>query len=100
MMVASSGFEVTDLGVDVAPEAFVKAAQENNATVVALSALLTTTMPMMKKTIDAIRESSLGNTVKILVGGAPVTQAFADEIGADGYAADAGSATKLAKSFV
>jgi 5-methyltetrahydrofolate--homocysteine methyltransferase len=100
MMVASSGFEVTDLGVDVAPETFVKAAQENNATVVALSALLTTTMPMMKKTIDAIRESSLGNTVKILVGGAPVTQAFADEIGADGYAADAGSATKLAKSFV
>lgn len=100
MMVGSSGFDVTDLGVDVEPATFVKAAQENNAKVVALSALLTTTMPMMKKTIDAIRESDLGDKVKVIVGGAPVTQAFADEIGADGYAADAGSAAKLAKSYV
>ncbi len=99
MMVQSSGFEVTDLGVDVAPEAFVKAAQEEKATIIALSALLTTTMPMMKTTIDAIRESGLGDQVKIIVGGAPVTQAFADEINADGYAADAGSAAKLAKSY-
>ncbi len=99
MMIGSSGFEVTDLGVDVAPEDFVKAIKENNASIVALSALLTTTMPMMKKTIDAIHESDLSDQVKILVGGAPVTQAFADEIGADGYAADAGSAAKLAKSF-
>jgi 5-methyltetrahydrofolate--homocysteine methyltransferase len=99
MMAGSSGIDVTDLGVDVAPEDFVKAVQENNATIVALSALLTTTMPMMKKTIDAIREAGLGDQVKILVGGAPVTQAFADEIGADGYAPDAGSASKLAKSF-
>ena len=100
MMVGSTGFEVTDLGVDVSPEDFVKAVQEKNATIVALSALLTTTMPMMKKTIDALRESCLGDQVKIMVGGAPVTQAFADEIGADGYAADAGSAAKLAKSYV
>ncbi len=100
MMIGSSGFEVTDLGVDVAPEDFVNAIQEKNASIVALSALLTTTMPMMKKTIDAIHESGLGDQVKILVGGAPVTQAFADGIGADGYAADAGSAAKLVKSFV
>ncbi len=98
MMVGSSGFDVTDLGVDVAPEAFVKTVQEKKTTIVALSALLTTTMPMMKQTIDAIRESG-AEGVKIIVGGAPVTQAFADEIGADGYAADAGSAAKLAKSF-
>jgi len=100
MMVGSTGFEVTDLGVDVSPEDFVKAVQEKNATIVALSALLTTTMPMMKKTIDALRESGLSDQVKIMVGGAPVTQSFADEIGADGYAADAGSAAKLAKSYV
>ena len=100
MMVQSSGFDITDLGVDVAPEAFVETVQEKNATIVALSALLTTTMPMMKKTIAAIRESGIGDQVKILVGGAPVTQAFADEIGADGYAADAGAATKLVKSYV
>jgi len=99
MMVGSSGIEVTDLGVDVPAEAFVKAVQEKKATIVALSALLTTTMPMMKKTIDAIRETGTGDQVKIMVGGAPVTQAFADEIGADGYAADAGSAAKLAKSY-
>jgi len=99
MMVGSSGFEVTDLGVDVAPEDFVKTVQEKNAKVVALSALLTTTMPMMKNTIDAIRASESGDQVKILVGGAPVTEAFADEIGADGYAADAGSAAKLVKSY-
>jgi len=98
MMVGSSGFEVTDLGVDVAPEVFVKTVQEKETTIVALSALLTTTMPMMKRTVDAIRESGAKN-VKIIVGGAPVTQVFADEIGADGYAADAGSAAKLAKSY-
>jgi len=100
MMIESSGFEVTDLGVDVGPETFVKVVQEKNPMIVALSALLTTTMPMMKKTIEAIRESGAGDQVKIMVGGAPVTQAFADEIGADGYAADAGSAAKLAKSYV
>ena len=99
MMVGSTGFDVTDLGVDVSPEDFVKAAQEKNASIVALSALLTTTMPMMKKTIDALNESGLRDQIKILVGGAPVTQAYADEIGADGYAADAGSAAKLAKSY-
>ncbi|MCD4720620.1 MAG: corrinoid protein [Desulfobacula sp.] len=100
MMMGSAGMEVHNLGVDIAPENFVAQIKEKNAQIVCLSALLTTTMPMMKQTVDAIVESGLRDQVKILVGGAPVTQAFADEIGADGFAADAGSASKLAKSFV
>ena len=100
MMMESSGFEVVDLGVDVAPEAFVKGVTEHNANIVALSALLTTTMPMMKQTIDALRESGLKDQVKILVGGAPVTKSFADEIEADGFASDAGSASKFAKELL
>ncbi|RLC24303.1 MAG: cobalamin-binding protein [Deltaproteobacteria bacterium] len=100
MMMGSAGMEVHNLGVDIAPENFVTAIKEKNAQIVCLSALLTTTMPMMKQTVDAIVESGLRDQVKILVGGAPVTQAFSDEIGADGFAADAGSASKLAKSFV
>ena len=100
MMMGSAGMEVHNIGVDIAPENFVAQIKEKNAQIVCLSALLTTTMPMMKQTIDAIVESGLRDQVKILVGGAPVTQAFADEIGADGFAADAGSASKLAKSFV
>jgi 5-methyltetrahydrofolate--homocysteine methyltransferase len=100
MMMESAGFEVTDLGVDIAPENFIAAIKEKNATIVALSALLTTTMPMMEETVKAICESGLRDQVKIIVGGAPVNQGFADEIGADGYAADAGSASKLAKSYL
>jgi 5-methyltetrahydrofolate--homocysteine methyltransferase len=99
MMMESAGFEVIDLGVDIPPEQFIDAIREHNAGIVGLSALLTTTMPMMKETVDAICESGLRDTVKIIVGGAPVNQAFAEEIGADGYAADAGSASKLAKSY-
>ena len=100
MMIESSGFEVTDLGVDVAPDAFVKAVQEKNVNIVALSALLTTTMPMMQQTMDALAESGLRDKVKVIVGGAPVNQDFADKIGADGYAPDAGSASKLAKELL
>lgn len=100
MMLESAGFEVINMGVDVAPEDFIKAIKDNNANILALSALLTTTMPMMAKTIKSIEESGLRDKVKILVGGAPVNQSFADEIGADGYAPDAGSASKLAKSFI
>ena len=100
MMMGSAGMEVHNLGVDITPENFVAQIKEKNAQIVCLSALLTTTMPMMKQTVDAIVESGLRDQVKILVGGAPVTQAFADEIGADGFAADAGSASKLAKSFI
>ena len=100
MMMESSGFTVIDLGVDVAPEKFVEAIKTNKADIVALSALLTTTMPMMRKTIDSICESGLREQVKILVGGAPVSQKFANEIQADGYAPDAGSASKLSKSLL
>ena len=97
MMLESAGFEVYNLGVDISPDKFVSGVNEKNANMVCLSALLTTTMPMMKQTIDALAENGLKDKVKIMVGGAPVTQNFADEIGADGYAPDAGSATKLAK---
>ncbi len=99
MMMESAGLTVHNLGVDIAPEDFIAQIKEKNATILCLSALLTTTMPMMKQTVDAIVESRLRDQVKIMVGGAPVTQAFADEIGADGFAADAGSASKLAKSL-
>ena len=100
MMLESAGFAVVDLGVDVDPEEFLNAVKEHNADVLALSALLTTTMPMLKQTIDVFESNGMRDKVKILIGGAPVDQAFADEIGADGYAADAGSASKLAKSIL
>lgn len=99
MMMESGGLEVVDLGVDVDPEKFITAVKDNNANVLALSALLTTTMPMMAKTLDALKEAGIRDKVKVIVGGAPVSQEFADQIGADGYSADAGSATKLAKAL-
>ena len=99
MMMESAGLTVHNLGVDISPDDFVAQIKEKNATILCLSALLTTTMPMMKQTVDAVVESGLRDQIKIMVGGAPVTQAFADEIGADGFAADAGSASKLAKSL-
>lgn len=98
MMLKGAGFEVTDAGVDVAPDAFAEKAKAAGVQVVGLSALLTTTMPAMEKTIQAIKASGL--TVKIMIGGAPVTQAYADRIGADGYAADAASAVDTAKSLL
>ncbi len=100
MMMESVGLEVIDLGVDVEPEIFVEAIKENKPNLVGLSALLTTTMPWMKKTVEGIVESGARDQVKIIVGGAPVNQAFADEIGADAFAADAGSASKMAKALV
>ena len=100
MMMESAGLEVYNIGVDIAPEIFVTEIKEKNAQLVCLSALLTTTMPAMKQTVDAITEAGLRDQVKIIVGGAPVTQSFADEIGADGFAPDAGSASKLAKSLI
>lgn len=100
LMLESVGFETIDLGVDVAPEKFVQALKEKKANLLAMSALLTTTMPIMKLTIDAMKESGLRDRVKVMVGGAPVTPKFAKDIGADGYAPDAGSATKLAKSLL
>jgi 5-methyltetrahydrofolate--homocysteine methyltransferase len=98
MMMEGAGFDVVDLGVDVESEAFVKSAAEKNADVIALSALLTTTMPAMQTTVKAVKEA--GMTVKTIIGGAPVTQAFADQIGADGYSADAPGAVKLVKELV
>ncbi len=100
MMIENSGFKVTDLGVDVAPITFVKTVQKENTSIVALSALLTTTMPMMQQTIEALVESGLQDKVKVIMGGAPVTQVFVDKIGADGYSPVAGSACKLAKKLL
>ncbi len=100
MMMESTGLTVFNLGVDIAPEEFVRQIKEKNAQIVCLSALLTTTMPMMKKTIEAISAAGLRDQVKIMVGGAPVTRNFAESIGADGYAEDAGSAARFAKAFV
>jgi 5-methyltetrahydrofolate--homocysteine methyltransferase len=99
MMLEGAGFDVVDLGIDVPPETIVDAIRQNNPKMVGLSALLTTTMPMIETTIDTIEDSGLRDQVKILVGGAPVDQGFADEVGADGYAPDASSATKVAKSL-
>ncbi|MBW2659400.1 MAG: corrinoid protein [Deltaproteobacteria bacterium] len=99
MMLESAGLEVIDLGVDVAPEIFVENIIQLKPDVVAMSALLTTTMPMMRATVDAISESGLREQIKIIIGGAPVNQSFADEIGADGYSSDAGSASQLAKAY-
>ena len=99
MMIESAGLEVIDLGVDVPPEVFVENIIKLNPDVVAMSALLTTTMPMMKATIDAISESGVREKVKVIIGGAPVNQSFSDEIGADGYSSDAGSASQLAKAY-
>ena len=98
MMMEGAGFEVIDLGVDVASEAFVKVAAEQGADVIALSALLTTTMPGMEATVKAVKEAGMGT--RTIIGGAPVTQAFADQIGADGYSADAPGAVKLVKQLV
>jgi 5-methyltetrahydrofolate--homocysteine methyltransferase len=100
MMLESAGLEVYNLGVDVAPEKFVNEIKARSANILGLSALLTTTMPMMRETVAAVVKAGIRDKVKILVGGAPVTQAYATEIGADGYAPDAGSATKLAKSLL
>lgn len=98
MMLKGAGFEVIDLGVDISPEKFVEQAKASGSELIGLSALLTTTMPAMEKTIKAIKEAGLN--AKVMIGGAPVTQGYAEKIGADGYSADAASAVDLAKSLV
>lgn len=100
MMLEGAGFEIIDLGIDVSPQKFIEAVQVHQPDVMGMSALLTTTMPKMKVTIDAMRDAGVLDSVKVMVGGAPVTPEFAAQIGADGYAADAGQAATLAKSFV
>jgi len=100
MMCEGAGFEIVDLGKDVEPEAFVEAVKEHKPQVLGMSALLTTTMRAMERTIKALEEAGVRDTVKIMIGGAPVTQDFSDQIGADGYAANAASASEMAKRFV
>jgi len=99
-MLEGAGFEVIDLGVDVSPDKFIAAVNEKNAGVVAMSALLTTTMNSMKTTVEAIKAAGVRGKVKIMIGGAPVTQKYADEIGADGYSSNANSAVALARKLV
>ena len=99
MMFEGAGFNVVDLGIDNEPHAFVDAIKEHNARLIGMSALLTTTMPKMIETINAIQEAGIRDQVKIIVGGAPVTAAFAEEIGADGYASNAASAVEKGKEL-
>jgi len=100
MMLEGAGFQIIDLGVDCPPEKFVDAAVNQGAQIIAMSALLTTTMPSMKDTVDAFVAAGIRDKVKIIVGGAPVSQSFCDEIGADGYSSDAASAAELALKLI
>jgi 5-methyltetrahydrofolate--homocysteine methyltransferase len=100
MLLEGAGFEVIDLGTDVAPDKFVEVIKEGKADLVALSALLTTTMPNMRATIEGLKAAGLRDKAKVMIGGAPVTQNYADQIGADGYAPDASRAVALAKSLM
>ncbi len=100
MMLEGAGFEVIDIGVDVSAEKFVQTAKEKDASLIGLSALLTTTMVSMKDVVKAAQETGLDGKVKIMIGGAPVTQSYADEIGANGYAPDAASAVDKAKELL
>ncbi len=100
MMMEGAGFEVIDIGIDVAPEKYLEMIKQKQPQLVGLSALLTTTMPMMKTTIETLKNAGLKDKIKVLVGGAPVTEQFAREIGADGYAADAASAVDRAKELL
>ncbi|MFB0566079.1 MAG: corrinoid protein [Candidatus Aminicenantaceae bacterium] len=100
MMMEGAGFETIDLGTDVDPETFVSAVREHQPKIVGMSALLTTTMPQMKVTIEALMKAGLRNSVKVMVGGAPVTAGFAEQIGADAYAPDAAVAVDVARGIV
>jgi len=100
MMMEGHGIKMIDLGVDVAAEAFVEAAKENNASIICCSALLTTTMMEMKTIVDLVKQSDIADKVTVMIGGAPVNQAFCDQIGADCYALDAASAAEVAMQFI
>ena len=100
MMLEGAGFTVIDLGVDVSPEQYVDAVANQGAQIVGMSALLTTTMPSIKDGIEALKATGLRDKVRVMIGGAPVTQSFADEVGADGYSSDAASAADLAKELI
>ena len=98
-MLEGGGFQVVDLGVDVSPEKFVEAAKEQEGTIIALSALLTTTMTMMKAVVEALEKAGLRDKAKVMIGGAPITQQYADEIGADGYSDNASAAVAVARDL-
>ncbi len=98
-MLQGCGFEVVDLGVDVSPEQFVAAAKEKDGSIVALSALLTTTMTVMKGVVEALQEAGVREKTKVMIGGAPITQQYADEIGADGYSDNASAAVNVAREL-
>ena len=100
MMLEGAGFEVIDMGVDASPEKFLNTVKEKKPNLIGLSALLTTTMPSMKATIEALKEGGVRDQVKVMIGGAPLTQRYADEIGADGYAPDAASAVDIARRLL
>jgi len=100
MMLEGAGFNVVDIGVDIPPEKFVEAVNSNKANILGLSALLTTTMPAMKEIIEEVRKDGNAKSVKIIIGGAPVTQEYADSIGADGYAADASTAVEISEKLL
>jgi 5-methyltetrahydrofolate--homocysteine methyltransferase len=100
LMLEGAGFEIVNLGVDASPDKFVDAVKNDKVDVIAMSALLTTTMIRMKDTVEALKAAGLRDRVKVIVGGAPITQAFADEIGADGYAPDASQAVTLTKALL
>jgi len=100
MMMGGAGFKVIDLGTDVSPDAFVDAVRNDSPDLIGMSALLTTTLPSMEKTVQALNEAGLRDKVKVMIGGAPVTQDFADKIGADGFAPDASQAARLAKTLL
>jgi 5-methyltetrahydrofolate--homocysteine methyltransferase len=99
-MLEGGGFEVIDLGTDVSPEKFVEVVKEKSPNLICLSALLTVTMPSMKSTIEALKQAGVRQQVKVLIGGAPITQSFADQIGADGYGENAASAVNIARGFM
>ena len=100
MMLEGAGFEIIDLGIDVSPEKFIESVKSQGAQIICMSALLTTTMPSMQTTVEAIKEAGLSDSVHVMIGGAPVTQAYADQIGANGYAPDAASAADMARSLM
>lgn len=100
MMMEGAGFQIIDLGTDVTPEAFVEAVQQHNPDLLGMSALLTTTMASITATMEALTEAGVRDKVKVIVGGAPITQEFADKVGADGFALDAGSAPRIAKALL
>jgi len=100
MMLKGAGFEIEDCGIDASPQKLVSAIRESGAEILAMSSLLTTSMPAMKQTIDELTANNMRDKVKVMIGGAPVTKGFAEEIGADGYGSDAAEAVDLAKEFL